>query len=109
MKTSYFSKYKGTEAVAISGGIPLWYKGRWYNQLAPKYWFFQKYKKDRDKEHYIECYNRDVLGQLDAQTVYNQLGEDAVLLCYEKSGEFCHRRLVADWFKRELGIDVPEL
>jgi uncharacterized protein (DUF488 family) len=30
-------------------------------------------------------------------------------LCHEKAGEFCHRRLIADWLNRELGIEVPEL
>jgi hypothetical protein len=35
-----------------------------------------------------------------------------VLLCWEKptdQGTFCHRALVAAWFGRELGVDVPEL
>ncbi len=36
-------------------------------------------------------------------------GRDAVLLCYEKEGEFCHRRLVAEWLKKEVGEDVREL
>lgn len=36
-------------------------------------------------------------------------GPDVVLLCYEKPGQFCHRRLVAEWFEQELGLVVPEL
>ena len=34
---------------------------------------------------------------------------DAVLLCYEKEGEFCHRQLAAEWLKRELNEEVKEL
>ncbi|EDP8947924.1 hypothetical protein IDN71_003483 [Salmonella enterica] len=33
---------------------------------------------------------------------------EPVLLCWEKPGEFCHRQLVARWFRRELGIAVEE-
>ncbi|RHX84718.1 DUF488 family protein, N3 subclade [Leptospira stimsonii] len=35
-------------------------------------------------------------------------GEDIALLCYEKPGDFCHRRLVADWIKEKTGIEVEE-
>ena len=45
--------------------------------------------------------------------VYNKLeelscGQDIVLVCYEKSGDFCHRYLVADWLSKNLGIEVKE-
>jgi hypothetical protein len=36
------------------------------------------------------------------------LGENAVLLCWEKPRDACHRRLVAEWFEHRLGIEVPE-
>ena len=36
-------------------------------------------------------------------------GQDVVLLCHEKEGEFCHRRLVASWFETKLKIQVLEL
>jgi uncharacterized protein (DUF488 family) len=34
--------------------------------------------------------------------------EGKVLLCYEKSGDFCHRHLVAEWLRR-YGYEVKEL
>jgi hypothetical protein len=34
--------------------------------------------------------------------VLRDLGDDAVLLCYEKPGQFCHRHLVAQWLKVDL-------
>lgn len=30
------------------------------------------------------------------------------LVCYEKSGDFCHRHIVADWLN-QAGYDVKEL
>ena len=50
-----------------------------------------------------------MLDHLDAEQVYRELGDNAILCCYERKGEFCHRRLVAAWFQKELKIDVPEL
>ena len=32
-----------------------------------------------------------------------------VLLCFEPVGQFCHRRVFAEWFEREDGQPVPEL
>ncbi len=68
-----------------------------------------KYKADGDKEYYIEHFNKEVLDPLDPKEVYEELGEDAILLCWEKSGDFCHRYLVSKWFKEKLGIEVTEL
>ena len=50
---------------------------------------------------------------LDAQRVYEDLerlsnGRDCVLLCYEKSGDFCHRHLVADWLNKKLDLNIQE-
>jgi len=108
MQTSYYAKYKGKNAVSIAGKCPTWYKGREYKKLAPKYWFFIKYKQDGDKEFYTKQYQKEVLDKLDPQQVYEELGENAVLLCWEKSGDFCHRHLVASWLENELGIKVDE-
>lgn len=36
------------------------------------------------------------------------LGDDAVLLCFEGKGKFCHRHLAAEWL-RSGGIDCEEL
>jgi hypothetical protein len=50
----------------------------------------------------------EILANLDPVEVYQTLGENAVLLCWEKPGDACHRRLVAEWLERHLGIEVPE-
>ena len=110
MNTSYFAKSaKNENAVSICGGVPYWYKGRQYKKLAPKFWFFQKYKEDHDSVFYTIQYKKEVLDVLDPKKVFEELGENSVLLCWEKPSDFCHRHLVADWFKEKLGIEVKEL
>jgi hypothetical protein len=61
-----------------------------------------------DEAAYREEYQK-ILDKLDPQEVFEYLGENAILLCWEPPGKFCHRRLVAEWFERELGVEVPEL
>lgn len=34
-------------------------------------------------------------------------GQDVVMLCYERPGDFCHRTMVADWMKKQ-GVNVTE-
>jgi hypothetical protein len=36
------------------------------------------------------------------------LGENAVLLCWEKPWDACHRCLVAEWLEAALGLEIPE-
>lgn len=110
MNTSYFAKYKGENAVSIAGKCPDWFKGRQYKKLAPKYDWWKKWRNESlSEEWYKEQYYKTILDKLDTRQVYEELGENAVLLCWEKSGKFCHRHLVAEWFQKELGIEVNEL
>lgn len=98
--TSYFNsgEWDSKNAVSIAGTSPPWYNGREYKKLAPKYDTFKKYKEDGDEEAYRYNYFLEVLDKLDTEEVYNDLGQDSVLLCWEKPGEFCHRHIVAKWF-----------
>jgi len=110
MNTSYFAKSANNYfAVSIAGRAPLWYSGRQYKKLAPKIDFFKKYKEDGDEAAYREQYQKQVLDQLDPRKVYEELGEQAVLLCFEKPGDFCHRHLVSEWLMKQLGIQITEL
>ena len=109
MKTSYYSKYNGKSpnAVSIAAKAPSWYKGREYKKLAPKYWFFKKYKEDGDEDFYIKHYYKEVLNELDPKEIYEELGEDAVILCWEASDKFCHRHIVAEWLN--LSLCIPKI
>lgn len=104
--TSYFARLnklpKNIIPISICGKAPDWYKGIRYKVLAPKYSFFQEWKQNQDNQYYIEHFYAEVLNNLNAEEVVKRLselsgGNDVALICYEKSDDFCHRHLVADW------------
>lgn len=116
IKTSYFSKYKGYYGVSISLSKPKQYICKEYKKLAPPYWLLQKYKQDKDTEYYIQKYQKNVLDKLNPSEVYNDLlnlfknDEDIVLLCWEKSGDFCHRHLIAKWLEDNIeNLEIEEI
>jgi hypothetical protein len=110
MKTSnYWISGREQNAVSIAAKAPDWYIGRQFKELAPKYYFFKRYKLDGDKEYYTKQYYKEILDKLDPKEIYEKLGENAILLCYEKPGQFCHRRLVAEWLEKALGITIKEI
>ncbi len=112
MFTSYFNKHKlhnFDNVISIAGKCPDWYTGKEYKILAPKYWFFMKYKEDGDITFYKKMYQKEVLDLLDPLKVYNELGENSILLCYERPNEFCHRHLVAEWLMNNLNIEIIEI
>jgi uncharacterized protein (DUF488 family) len=65
-------------------------------------------------EAYVRQYNALLSGLDPLQTVEDiasltgHAGEVA-LLCYEKPGELCHRRLVAEWLHEKTGMEVEEI
>ncbi len=116
MYTGYFGKLKiykkkdGIEFVSIARYNRFW-EGKEYKKLAPP----KEIINIEDKILYEKLYYEKVLNKLNPKVVYDELGENAVLLCYEKWDDiragktFCHRRIVAEWLERELGINVQEL
>lgn len=114
--TTYFAKLRflpdGIVPISICGKVPNGYKGLQFRSLSPKYDFFTKWKETRDDIYYIRCYKEKVLSRLKASDVASTLygmsnGQDVALVCYEKTGDFCHRHIVADWL-RENGIPCNE-
>ena len=88
--------------ISICGQPAAWYCGLQYKVLAPKYWFFARYQKNRNKEEFTRHFNKDVLAPLSADNVVGRLaelsgGKDVALICHEEPGAFCHRHLVAEW------------
>lgn len=71
--------------------------------------------KLQDKSVYELLYQSEVLSKLDPQKTFDELGDNAILLCHEKADDiltstrFCHRRMVAEWFHKHLGVVVEEL
>lgn len=114
MQTASYFTFFGPGRVGISRGAPRGIKAgyRLYRTLAPS-----RDMLDMPLEPYRDKFFNDILGPLDAQQVYEELkslaGEwEPTLLCFERPPfdrkNFCHRRMVAEWFERELSISVPE-
>lgn len=118
----YTSNYKNFnsskfKSISISGdkGKDAGYKGDCILSLAPKYYFFRKYKDNRgiisDEEnemYYIREYYQQVLSCLDPSEVYNML-DGMIMLCYEDNTDFCHRHIVAAWLELLLDVNVCEV
>lgn len=124
--TSYFAKIKNFPdnyiPIAISRGIPKWYDGLVYQDLAPSFNILKEYENstlsEEEKEvRYDERYKNEILGKMDLiklgddinrllslkeNETYIWAREDIniVFLCYEKSEESCHRKLVSEWLNK---------
>jgi hypothetical protein len=108
MQTSSFSKMMarqeelGQRLVSVALFAPWAYQGRRYLALAPR-----REMLKMDEATYRVEYQK-ILDNLDPRKVFEDLGGDAILLCWEAHGQFCHRRLVAEWLEAHLGVTVPE-
>lgn len=115
--TTYFAKLSKLPLfftpVAICVKPPVYFNGKIYSKLAPPYDLVIRYKNSGDEQMFITEYNEKVLSQLDPFVVESELNSFAgskhiALCCYEKSGDFCHRHLVSQWFNAN-GISCSEL
>jgi hypothetical protein len=104
--TSNFAKSGNhPDAVAISQGIARFNPHvKRYLPLAPPRWLL----KEKDPELFDREYRKQ-LDSLDPKQVAEDLGPNAIILCWESFNVRCHRRLVAEWLEEKLGIVVPEL
>lgn len=121
IKTSnYYSDWNNPNAISIAKYDGRRYSGKYkgphYKDLAPNDDIWDKYKHDPD--YNSERYTADFLKQLaalDPLKVYQDLCAlrpgctEIVLLCFEPPGEFCHRRLVAEWLGEALGMKIDEI
>ena len=116
--TSYFANIRNLPPEIVPVSIcqipPAAYKGLKYKKLAPPSALIGEYKKKPNENNYILKYNEQILSNLNQFAVLKDLEKlvpegttQIALVCYEKPGDFCHRRLVARWFKK-IGWDIPE-
>ncbi len=108
--TSYFAALKSIPEAIVRIGIsrfpPKWYSGISYKKLAPT---------PEMLGMSIAEYNprfEAILAALNPKQVAAEIetlarGQDAVLLCYEKPDEYCHRHLVRNWLNAN-GVFVEE-
>jgi len=117
MKTSSFYLYSGPGRISIARTAPRRVAAglKAYRTLAPGTWLFDPAYKNYVA--YRERYFHEILARLDPQKAWDELhvlaGEqEPVLLCHEhllKAGDWCHRRMAAEWFGQMLGAEVPEM
>ncbi len=106
MFTSNFARIKRLPAelrpVSISIKPPYWYRKDKELQLAPTVAMLGMTAEEYNIEYDA------ILAKLDPKDIFESLGDNAVLLCFESPNVCCHRRRVAEWFETSLGIVVPE-
>ena len=114
METSSF-KLAGSDPRAVSiARYPPWrgpsaFKGKRYLALAPSIGLLKAWKAGEiSQAEYTQRFYQETLSFLDPGQVFQELGAEAILLCYEDPGKFCHRRLVASWLEESLGVSIPE-
>ena len=94
------------------------FQGPEFLGLAPNHALITDYKDGIiNWEAYKKRYYYEVIQALDPEKTLAVLkrlaqGRTPILLCFESSKTLdtqpCHRRLVAAWFNKKLGIEVPE-
>jgi len=107
--TSYFANKitDNIHAISIARKTPKYINIPVYIDLAPPFELVSDYKKDHNQARYTIRYILEVLSKLDPHKVVQDL-DGKFLLCYERSGEFCHRHIVGKWLNIYTGVDVKE-
>ncbi len=137
MKTSYYANLRNIDltqnvpiAISVDSGRLAKFRGKSMKCLSPAPFFkkwkqietnidanfkrgdFNKFTYDNLKKSfqakYVEAFYNKVLKKLEPRKVFDALGENTVLLCYEKPTDFCHRFLVAGWLELSLGVVIDE-
>jgi hypothetical protein len=101
-----------SQIISISRGEPRWrlpFRYRRLRELAPndEAWAM------KDMREFEKAY-LDQLASLGADRIVADLerlsgSHPCVTLCWEKPGEFCHRRVLADWLHAQTGLVIREL
>lgn len=120
-RTGYFAKQKLYESnnllpISIALYPPTWYDGLKAYGISPSAELLKKHKNGQideesfEKEYFSKLNINVVTSYISSWTdMCNSLNKDGVvLLCFEKSGDFCHRHLLAKFIKEKLDIAVEE-
>jgi len=107
--TSNFAKSASDpNAISIARGRPKFYEGRQFWPLCPYKKHLEMWRTgNMSPDEWDLMYKRDVLDVLDVDVVAKQLGDGAVLCCWEAADDYCHRFQVAKWLK-SAGHEVSE-
>jgi len=111
--SNYARKGADENAFGISIAVPNWFDGRRLSQLAPTWELvcgIQQGDIDNDtyRRKYIELLESRRSNKLNLDYLLSSLPSPSYLLCYEAPGEFCHRRVFAEWVEEKCGLVIPE-
>lgn len=121
IKTSYFGNWRNFPKDYVWCNISHFNprkkddKLKCFNMFAPPVKLFVNYKLGRlTKEEFENAYlnylktDEYVKGKI-KRTLVRDKNTNYLLICVEKTGEFCHRHILAKHLKDEYGLDVEEL
>lgn len=108
--TTYFGMMSKLPRVVVPVSItafqPKWFGGVGCTSLRPPVAILSAYRNNEITcEQYAEQYRTQVLFRLDAERILFRLQQLVgphnipALACFERSGVFCHRHIVAEWFQ----------
>lgn len=114
--TSYYAKSgRHPLAVSITAVQPRWCTiSRSCPELSPTWSLVDGYKRGAISREeytrlYLELLDYRAATSKPAGQIVDQLPEGAVLLCYERTGSFCHRHLAAEWLMKHARVKILEL
>jgi uncharacterized protein YeaO (DUF488 family) len=110
--TSNYTLYgHDRRAFAISVRPPPWYCGSYLRELAPTWDIVIAYRAGEITKHqYTRAYLQILESRnIDVSALVDALDPSSILLCYEKTNEFCHRHIAAQWLMDNADVTVVEL
>ncbi len=118
MKTIFTSYFAASQTMLNTFAITV-RKPRWcpdhvqhFPALAPSQEMLDDLKSGKISQSiYAQHYQQKLeQGKLTAEEIVNLLPDRAILLCYERKGQFCHRHLAVSWLQNNVrGLIVKEL
>lgn len=95
---------KEVTPIAICPHPPKWYKGLHYTKLVPKKRVFNLHRAGTiSHKDFADKYRAylDSLNFLDVvEDIFDKAGTlDVAFVCFENEEVFCHRHIVAEWFR----------
>jgi len=107
--SNLFDQRDNPVAYCIAAKTPAFFVGRTFKKLVPNWDLVCAYKRGEIDEQVFELlYRTENLSDLDARVLAEELGDEAILCCWERAPNFCHRNIVATWFI-ENGIECEEI
>lgn len=112
IQTSYFANHRnfpdGKRLVSVSRFTPEGVEADYALELAPQPQLLSEYKEGKVSEaEFKKQYISETLDLLDPKEVAKNY-KDSIFLCYEKTGDFCHRNIIAEWL-RSAGENIEEV